>query len=163
MRSIFCNIIDKKIYSLPFDRSSTFSNSVDALQKLYTKLKCARSERAIVVVSPESIKSLFLKFIDMLQTIEAAPPICFCPLHLEPMKPHVGRVQRLSTEFRLCARKADMLRDIMELWGAPQRGVALLDEVDLLLHPLKSELNFPIGPKVSHAKLSSIPKMTAFS
>jgi hypothetical protein len=26
-----------------------------------------------------------------------------------------------------------------------QNGVMLLDEVDLLLHPLKSELNFPLG------------------
>ena len=26
-------------------------------------------------------------------------------------------------------------------------GALLLDEVDLLLHPLKSELNWPIGPK----------------
>ena len=149
MRSIFCNIIDKKIYSLPFDRSSECSNSVEALEKLLEKLKCARSERAIVVVSPESVKSLFLKFIDLLQTVEAAPPICFCPLDLAPMQPHVERVQKLAGELRNCARKADILQDIMELWGARQRGIALLDEVDLLLHPLKSELNFPIGPKVS--------------
>ena len=149
MRSIFCNIIDKKIYSLPFDRSSSFSNSVDALEKLFKKLKCARSERAIVVVSPESVKSLFLKFIDLLQTIEAAPAICHCPLDLPPMQPHIQRVERLANEFRSASKKADILRDIMELWGARQRGIALLDEVDLLLHPLKSELNFPIGPKVS--------------
>ena len=28
-----------------------------------------------------------------------------------------------------------------------KQGVMLLDEVDLLLHPLKSELNFPLGEK----------------
>lgn len=28
-----------------------------------------------------------------------------------------------------------------------KEGVLLLDEVDLLLHPLKSELNWPIGEK----------------
>ena len=28
------------------------------------------------------------------------------------------------------------------------KGVLLMDEVDLLLHPLKSELNFPIGAKI---------------
>ena len=28
-----------------------------------------------------------------------------------------------------------------------KEGVLLLDEVDLLLHPLKSELNWPIGDK----------------
>ena len=29
-----------------------------------------------------------------------------------------------------------------------QRGVLMLDEVDLLLHPLKSELNWPLGEKL---------------
>ena len=33
---------------------------------------------------------------------------------------------------------------ILELF---KEGVLLLDEVDLLLHPLKSELNWPIGEK----------------
>jgi hypothetical protein len=27
------------------------------------------------------------------------------------------------------------------------KGVLLMDEVDLILHPLKSELNFPVGRK----------------
>ena len=26
-------------------------------------------------------------------------------------------------------------------------GILIMDEVDLILHPLKSELNFPIGPR----------------
>lgn len=34
---------------------------------------------------------------------------------------------------------------ILKLWGREEKGIALLDEVDLILHPLKSELNFPIG------------------
>ena len=29
--------------------------------------------------------------------------------------------------------------------GVREKGILLLDEVDWLLHPLKSELNFPIG------------------
>ena len=35
----------------------------------------------------------------------------------------------------------------MNLWSERERGVLLLDEVDMLLHPLRSELNFPIGEK----------------
>ena len=46
---------------------------------------------------------------------------------------------------------ADEMAAILKMWrGDPTGGgggVALLDEVDLLLHPLKSELNFPIGEK----------------
>jgi len=39
---------------------------------------------------------------------------------------------------------ADQLASILQLW---QRGSLILDEVDLLLHPLRSELNFPVGQK----------------
>jgi len=28
-----------------------------------------------------------------------------------------------------------------------RQGTLIMDEVDLILHPLKSELNYPIGPK----------------
>lgn len=40
--------------------------------------------------------------------------------------------------------KADILADIMGLW---REGVCLVDEVDMVLHPLRSETNFPIGQK----------------
>jgi len=36
---------------------------------------------------------------------------------------------------------------ILDFWSSQKDGVAILDEVDLLLHPLKSELNFPLGEK----------------
>eukprot|EP00613_Pedinella_sp_CCMP2098_P049881 CAMPEP_0171826658 /NCGR_PEP_ID=MMETSP0992-20121227/6197_1 /TAXON_ID=483369 /ORGANISM="non described non described, Strain CCMP2098" /LENGTH=478 /DNA_ID=CAMNT_0012441689 /DNA_START=17 /DNA_END=1452 /DNA_ORIENTATION=+ len=40
---------------------------------------------------------------------------------------------------------ADALVPILELW---RRSFLIMDEVDVLLHPLRSELNFPIGSKV---------------
>ena len=41
------------------------------------------------------------------------------------------------------AVQADCLKDILQLWR--NSTVVLLDEVDMLLQSLKSELNFPIG------------------
>jgi hypothetical protein len=41
---------------------------------------------------------------------------------------------------------ADEIKRVLNMWRT--RGVLLMDEVDLLLHPLKSELNFPIGNKI---------------
>jgi hypothetical protein len=41
---------------------------------------------------------------------------------------------------------SDEIRRVLNMWRT--RGVLLMDEVDLLLHPLKSELNFPIGDKI---------------
>ena len=48
--------------------------------------------------------------------------------------------------------EAEALRDIIGTFGE-RKGVALIDEVDWILHPLKSELNFPIGEEV-RAELS---------
>ena len=39
---------------------------------------------------------------------------------------------------------ADSLIKILDMW---KEGVLIMDEVDVLLHPLRSELNFPIGHK----------------
>lgn len=39
------------------------------------------------------------------------------------------------------------LSHIVELWRSDT--LLMMDEVDLLLHPLKSELNFPIGESVT--------------
>lgn len=41
--------------------------------------------------------------------------------------------------------RCEMLRRVLQLWSAEERGVLILDEVDVVLHPLRSELNFPIG------------------
>lgn len=42
------------------------------------------------------------------------------------------------------AQDAEHLHGILQLF---HQGALLMDEVDLILHPLKSELNFPIGMK----------------
>merc|ERR1719398_466768 len=39
------------------------------------------------------------------------------------------------------------VRAIAQVLGLFRNGCLIMDEVDLLLHPLKSELNFPIGEK----------------
>ena len=86
------------------------------------KFKRARSECSVVVSTPESVKTLLLTYILLTQSVEANENV---------------QSQKQN--------QALILSKIMSLW---QKGIALLDEVDILLHPLKSELNFPIGDKV---------------
>eukprot|EP00957_Ditylum_brightwellii_P204358 15338871-Ditylum_brightwellii.AAC.1 len=46
------------------------------------------------------------------------------------------------------ARKhAEEAVELQKILKIMKDGVTLLDEVDLILHPLKSELNFPVGEK----------------
>ena len=42
---------------------------------------------------------------------------------------------------------AALLGRILSAFGPTERGVCIMDEVDLVLHPLHSELNFPLGEK----------------
>ncbi|CAE7388759.1 unnamed protein product, partial [Symbiodinium necroappetens] len=39
------------------------------------------------------------------------------------------------------------VRQLSKALALFRQGAVLMDEVDVVLHPLKSELNFPYGPK----------------
>eukprot|EP00808_Paulinella_micropora_P006835 g75373.t1 len=123
MRETFASIMQKRISTLHFDRSTEIKNS-----SLRQSLENAMRNRGIVVATPTSIKSIMLAYIETLgrlRELTAGPDL----------QPH--RVEELQLQ-------AKELRQILALF---QDGVMLLDEVDLILHPLKSELNFPMGPK----------------
>ena len=45
-------------------------------------------------------------------------------------------------------RKSDLATAAARILMLFREGVLIMDEVDSLLHPLKSELNFPLGTKV---------------
>ena len=53
-------------------------------------------------------------------------------------------ITRLRDQMLAKSDMGDALVNILDIW---QKGVLIMDEVDVLLHPLKSELNFPIGHK----------------
>eukprot|EP00466_Bigelowiella_natans_P015194 jgi/Bigna1/85176/estExt_fgenesh1_pg.C_20373 len=147
MRNVFSNVISKAVYTFNFDRGSDTANSIKLLEALYTKLDRARKQRAVVCTTPEAVKSLMLKYVDLLQSVEAASPILSLPKSRVGSGLQLQRSGVLAKDLRSNALKADAIKRILKLFGKDMGGVALLDEVDLILHPLKSELNFPIGPK----------------
>ena len=73
MRISFSNIIHKRVRTFNFERSSAVGNSLLGLRAQYETLASAREERAVVCSTPEAIKSFFLKYIDNLHKVEAAP------------------------------------------------------------------------------------------
>jgi hypothetical protein len=137
LRKCFSVLIPKRIYTLKFDRH--IEDSSHPVMLLAQKLESARSEGSIICAAPESIKALFLKFVEQLHSVEAMPPV--------EQEKH-QRVQEQSDRFQERAEKralmADAIVPIFDLWKS---GVLIMDEVDVLLHSLRSELNFPIGEK----------------
>ncbi|CAC9518839.1 conserved hypothetical protein [Leishmania infantum JPCM5] len=142
LRRCFGVVVTKHIYTVQFDRSNEEGTS-DGVELLYQKLKSAEEDRSVVIAAPECVKSLFLKGIEQLHMMESVPT--------EDMELDEAADDRYASHIKALRRKmmersalADAITPILELW---KRGVLIMDEVDVLLHPLRSELNFPIGLK----------------
>lgn len=166
LRQVFSALVVKRIVTLRFDRAASEYLQVSQskggaqaqpvalqaparLDALVRRLDRARRDGAIVCSTPDAIKSLMLKYIEFLSEVESAPPKAFVDA-----KRIIDRQEREAAVYaakttRIYEECADALRDLMRLWGPEGRGVVLLDEVDLILHSLKSETNFPIGGKFS--------------
>jgi hypothetical protein len=109
----------------------------------------AQRNGSIVINTPEAIKSLLLKYIDELSSVERASEIQKISASYLKLSSMWNQYQAESQQLKASEQCADDLKDIIQLWGAKKKGVLILDEVDLILNPLKSELNFPIGSDFS--------------
>jgi len=96
------------------------NDSVDA--RLLSKLKNAAASGAVVVTTPSSLKSMMLKTIENMLGMR------------DPGNPKRKVLQR-------------QIKEASKLFSLLKDAIIIMDEVDMILHPLKSELNFPIGPK----------------
>lgn len=144
LRRCFGVVMVKHVFTLQFDRTRGDEGSTGSweVEALLTKLQSAVTDRAVVVAAPESLKSLFLKYIEQLHLLESTVP--FEPISQDARE--IALATRAEERAKARARVVDAIAPILALW---RDGVLLMDEVDVLLHPLRSELNFPIGEKDS--------------
>ena len=118
LRRTFSSTIQKRLYTFACDRATA------GTQATIEKLRSAKESAAVVITTPPAIKSMFLKFVENLVTL-------------------TDPADRRYSDREIKAQTV-VWSDVLGLLNA---GVCIMDEVDLLLHPLKSELNFPIGDK----------------
>jgi hypothetical protein len=150
MRSRFSAVLQKQVYTFRYDR---FKPPDEALLQ---KLLKARAAGGIVIANPTTLKSFALKFVETVNAIIETRQ------QIEERKRHGPEEGRSFSLLALIGRAKDKVGDDMgKLLIALQKqarlctkildvfrtGTLLLDEVDLILHPLKSELNWPMGPK----------------
>jgi len=131
LRARFSSLVPKRIHTLSFDRQTKDDPALVA--KLLYKLYAARERAGVVIATAVSVKSLLLKYLELLVALQAATSSG--TNHLTP-----GELEELRNKNVV----AEGLAQVMAMW---REGVLILDEIDLLLHPLKSELNFPCGPR----------------
>ncbi len=117
LQNAFSSVVQKRVSTFKCDRSLDLEASLSA------RVLRTQAQGDIMLTTPSDVKSLQLRFI--VNLYHANDP----------------RARKNTAMMRReCVEMCRML-EIM------QRGICLIDEVDLCLHPLKSELNFPIGPK----------------
>ena len=144
MRERFSAIFNKPIYTFQFSRQTRITGAI------VTKLKHARDTKAVLIASPTSVKSFAIKFVELLSEVDEyesrraegkdqrrrrgfwASLIGGAMSDTEP-DPRPILLQQASA----CSNAIQLLKE----------GILLLDEVDLILHPFKSELNWPLGEK----------------
>eukprot|EP01065_Artemidia_motanka_P000909 TRINITY_DN1042_c0_g1_i1.p1 TRINITY_DN1042_c0_g1~~TRINITY_DN1042_c0_g1_i1.p1 ORF type:complete len:4224 (+),score=1358.75 TRINITY_DN1042_c0_g1_i1:274-12672(+) len=132
-------ILPKKIFTFLFDRS--VEDSAENIVRLCAKLKDAAQDGGVVVSPPEAIKSFELKFIELLHSLDTTDLSRIRP---SASSRHTKESERARNRLLARSGMADEMVSVLKLW---RNGVLLMDEVDVLLHPLRSELNFPIGNK----------------
>lgn len=142
MREKFAAVVRKPVFTFSFSRGTPITRD------LYMKLCKARDSKAIICANPTSVKSFMLKYVEMMRHLErsktggkATQPTGGMFLSRIAQR---FREQSVVTELTVNPEDVYYCTEILKLF---KEGVLLLDEVDLLLHPLKSELNWPIGEK----------------
>lgn len=125
MRNAFSVIIPKRIITLKFDRSNVLSH----ISQLYNKIKKGKNSSAVVITTPEAIKSLALKFVECISSMEHVHPLLKIPeYYLIPHDtlPVVKSVFEVRNDLENNFKVASKCSKIINIWKS---GIALLDEV----------------------------------
>ena len=133
IRSTFASVIVKRVYQLECSRAT--SNA----QRFLSMFHNALQHKGVVVTTPTSAKSAILKFVENLITLND-------DAQLRGKRAGPGGARPLPRRAR--ATLDAQTRSWAGLLQQFQRSVLIMDELDWVCHPMKSELNFPIGNKV---------------
>ena len=158
LRKAYSGVIRRSVVTLEFNRYTSLADGA-----ILSTLRKAKENRAIVIASPTSIKSLALKFLEVCHLLDQsyiADRDGKAGGVLAQGQDFVNRVftgaksrsERVADAGGLTIQEMDLLRAealaAAEIFEIFQTGTLILDEVDLILHPLKSELNWPMGRRV---------------
>jgi hypothetical protein len=149
----------KPTWTFAFDRRQPIT------AELVNKVQTAVLEHAVVLGTPAAFKAFMLKFAELLHLLDSGQ----FPRNLSKLgraaraaagaarsagRAMRGRARQKSITSRPALKQvfdknalrqqAKWAAQVLEVWRG---AVAVIDEVDVVLHPLRSELNWPLGDK----------------
>lgn len=152
LRERFSSNVRKPVFTFGFERY------FDVTPMLLAKLETARSLRAVIVASPSSIKSFMLKFLEICHNLSRQK--AYLSEEEEKKATSISyNIRRLlglfswstltsgkltEEQIKSLRKQAVIAEQIFEILKC---SIEIMDEVDVILHPLKSELNWPLGSK----------------
>ena len=128
----FASVINKRVYTLECSRATATA------QRYLNMIENAAKLKGVVITTPTSAKSAILKFLENLITLSDDNQIRGKRVLPGRPKP-LPRRQRATLETQTRSWAA-----LLQQFG---RSILIMDELDWVCHPMKSELNFPIGTK----------------
>ena len=142
VRSTFSMVILKRVYTLTCSRAST------AEQRYLQMMQNAKKHHGVVMTAPASVKSVLLKFLENLILLRDNDELAKCTRAVKRQRAKPIK-DGGNNERELSARARAQLLDHTGVWGKLLKhfdeAVLIMDELDWVCHPMKSELNFPIG------------------
>jgi hypothetical protein len=150
MRARFSAIIVKPVYTFTFDRFTQIT------PVLLRKLEMAVARRAVVCSTPTAVKAIMLKFMEILHRLDsranvehqAKPSTALSTIKgafskfskvAQAMKPGHKRGHSREDDREPEIPLEEQVQTALKIFNLFRNGTLIMDEVDLILHPLKSE------------------------
>ena len=132
----------KPVWTFGFDRRS------EVTAELVEKAHIATEERAVMVTTPSAVKAFLLKLLELLHLLDTGQYPKKAAGLMSRMRARMRGKRTTQREFPFdkVSLHAQAERAV-QIFGVWRRAVAVIDEVDVVLHPLRSELNWPLGDK----------------
>ena len=126
MRAVFTSVLSKRIYTLQFRRGTGGREEHVQVLKLHAKLQSAREHGGVVCAAPESVKSVVLKFVEVLHLLEMERI-------QENMVSSIAGVSKQALQEEMVAGQrlmaaSEMARAIVPILDMWKNGVLIMDE-----------------------------------
>ena len=137
-----------------------FNRQDKAEESVLRKLQTARTRRAVVVATPQTLKSVMLKLAELRYMLLAddgvkQSAVIAATRNNKFLRKLVGAGKKMGLVKRGPKKMKEWERDDIKkqievciaVVQTFKTGLVIMDEVDMLLHPLRSELRWPLGNK----------------
>ncbi|CAK0898464.1 unnamed protein product, partial [Prorocentrum cordatum] len=146
LTAILGSVLGRRVYQFYWLRQILSDGNIAEVESkvigIRRKMERAAHDQGCFITTPGYVKTFFLQYVHAMVDAAKVDQALTLPA-AELKKQRWGNIGQVLDWYRTRERIADEMARVLQFWR--DRCTVVIDEVDLVLHPLKSELNFPIG------------------